>query len=175
MRNTDCYAVGVRVVAHAIGCCALGLVLSSILLVKVSAQQAAPSDAAAHLLNEAEYAPIAAPAIAQQGQTMPAPVNRRLPQVPLKALLIGTLGADVITSLISLNGGAHEANPLVLSTQPAPFIAQAMAWGAAEMWILNKVSKRHPRLATTLAYVQIGGSIGASIQNGLVIRRQRMR
>ena len=51
MRNTDCYAVGVRVVAHAIGCCALGLVLSSILLVKVSAQQAAPSDAAAHLLN----------------------------------------------------------------------------------------------------------------------------
>jgi hypothetical protein len=175
MRNTGCYAVGVRTVAHAIGCCALGLVLSSILTVKVSAQQAAQSDAAAHVPNEAEYASIAAPAIAQPARTMSAPANRRLQQAPLRALLLGTLGADVLTSLISLNGGAHEANPLVLSTHPAPFIAQAVAWGAAEMWILNRVSKRHPRLAKTLAYVQIGGSLGASIQNSLVIRRQRMR
>ena len=175
MRNTGCYAAGVRTVAHAIGCCALGLVLSSILTVKVSAQQAAQSDAAAHVPNEAEYASIAAPAIAQPARTMSAPANRRLQQAPLRALLLGTLGADVLTSLISLNGGAHEANPLVLSTHPAPFIAQAVAWGAAEMWILNRVSKRHPRLAKTLAYVQIGGSLGASIQNSLVIRRQRMR
>ena len=173
MRNTDGYAVGVRTVAHVVGCCALGLVLSSLLLVRVSAQQAIPSDAAAHLSNDATDASIEAPVVAPQSQTKQRPVNIRLPQAPVQALLMLTLGTDVITSLVSLEGGAREANPFVLSTHPAPFIAQAVAWGAAEMWILNKVSKRHPRLAKTLAYVQIGGSIGASIQNGLVIRRQR--
>jgi hypothetical protein len=67
MRNTACYAVGVRPLAHAIGCCVLGLVLSSILTARVSAQQSALSDAAALVPNEAEYASIAAPAIAQPG------------------------------------------------------------------------------------------------------------
>jgi hypothetical protein len=175
MRNDDCY-VGVRTVGYALGGCALGLVLFSVSLVRVSAQQVTPPDAAAaHLLNDAEHASIAAPVVAEQREMAQAPLNTRLPQAPVKALLIATLGTDVITSLVSLEGGANEANPFVLSTHPAPFIAQAVAWGAAEMWILNKLSKRHPRLAKTLAYIQIGGSIGASIQNGLVIRRQRMR
>ena len=89
MRKTDGCAVGVRTVAHAIGCCALGLVLSSIMLVTVSAQHAALFDAPAHMLNEGEYASIAAPAIAQQGQTTPAPVNMRLPRVPLRAFSSG--------------------------------------------------------------------------------------
>ena len=174
MSNDDC--VGVRRVAHALGGCASVLVLLSFALVRVSAQTVIGPDAAvAHLINEADHASIAAPAVAQQSQTKQALVNTPPPRAPVRALLIVSLGTDVITSLISLDGGAHEANPLVVSTHPAPFIAQAVAWGAAEMWILNKVSKRHPKLAKTLAYVQIGGSIGATIQNGLIIRRQRMR
>jgi hypothetical protein len=174
MKNTDCY-VGLRTVAHVLGGCASGLVLLSLALVRVSAQQVtAPDAASAHLPNAAEHASIAAPVVAQQSQTTQAPVNTRLPQAPVKALLIAALGTDVITSLVSLEGGAHEANPFVLSTHPAPFIAQAVAWGVAEMWLVDTGAKRHRRLATSVAYIPIGGSIGASIQNGLVIRRQRI-
>jgi hypothetical protein len=176
MRNADCHAVGFRTVAHLLGGCASVIVLLSLACARVSAQQVTDLDAAAaHLINAAEHASIAAPVAGQQSPTTQAPANATLRQVPVKALLIVTLGTDVITSLVSLEGGAHEANPFVLSTHPAPFIAQAVAWGAAEVWILNKLSKQHSKLAKTLAYIQIGGSIGASIQNGLVIRRQRMR
>ena len=81
-------------------------------------------------------------------------------------------GADVTTSLVAFDAGAYEANPLVLSEKPAPFIAQAVIVTVAETWALNKLSKKHPKLAKGIAYALVGVSIGASINNGFVINRQ---
>lgn len=74
-------------------------------------------------------------------------------------------GADMGTSLAAFHRGAGEANPLVVSTQPAPFVAQGVAVVVGESYLLNKLSKKHPKLARGLALVSISGSSAAAIHN----------
>ena len=125
-------------------------VLSSLLLVKVSHSRRHHPTPQRTCSTEAEDALIAA-AIAQQVSDASA-CEQAAPK-RLSKPHHWDAGADVITSLISLNGGAHEANPLVLgATHPAPLLLRPWLPRKCD---LNKVSKRHPRLATTLAYVQI--------------------
>lgn len=73
--------------------------------------------------------------------------------------------ADTATSLVAFSRGYGELNPLVVSTQPAPFIAEAAAATALEVWALHRIARHHPRLARGLALVQIGASTGVSINN----------
>lgn len=88
-------------------------------------------------------------------------------------LLIVALGhgADMTTSLMSFHRGAYEVNPLVLSERPVPFLIEGTATAAVEIWALNKLSKKHPKLAKTLSYIQIGGSSAAAVNNMQVYRR----
>jgi hypothetical protein len=89
----------------------------------------------------------------------------------LLLLIILSQGTDVSTSLVAFHRGATELNPLVLSTKPAPFIAEGVLFTGAEMYLLKKLSKHHPKLAKTLGYVQVGGSFGATANNINVIRK----
>jgi hypothetical protein len=78
---------------------------------------------------------------------------------------------DISTSLIAFDKGGSETNPYVISTKPAPFIAEGAVFTVAEDLILLKINKHHPKVAKTLGYIQFGASIGASINNVVVIRR----
>lgn len=91
----------------------------------------------------------------------------------MKAILLAlalSQGADIGTSVTAFHYGATELNPLIISTKPAPFLAQTTGFVIGEIYFLNKLSKHHPKLARTLGYVQIGGSSAAAIHNAQVIR-----
>lgn len=94
---------------------------------------------------------------------------------PLLIVMLLGQGADVATSLMGFHRGATELNPFIVSTQPAPFIAQAVGFGIAETLILKKIHKNHPKLANTLGMIQIGGSTAASINNIQVYREMGRR
>lgn len=82
-------------------------------------------------------------------------------------------GTDVATSLDAFHHGARELNPYVISQKPVPFVAQAAVFTVVEVMLLQKIAKKHPKLAKTLAYVQLGGSTAASVNNIIVSRRLR--
>ena len=82
-------------------------------------------------------------------------------------------GADAGSSLYAFHRGAVESNPLILSQSPAPFVAQMAGQAAAEMWILSRLSKDHPRAAKTLAWVTIGVRGSVAAHNVSVARGQR--
>jgi hypothetical protein len=72
---------------------------------------------------------------------------------------------------MAFHRGGYETNPFVISEKPIPFIAEAVVFSTIETVVLNKLSKKHPKLAKTLSYVQIGGSTAASINNVAVYKR----
>src|ERR1043166_7856559 len=84
---------------------------------------------------------------------------------PLIIALILGHSADATTSLVAFQKGLREVNPLVISTKPAPFIAEISAVAVGESWWLTHLSKKHPRVAKGLALAQIGGSALVSIHN----------
>jgi len=96
----------------------------------------------------------------------------------MKELLLAMVlaqGTDVTTSLIGFSHGATELNPLVLSTKPAPFIAEAAIASAAEVYLLNKLSHKHPKWAKGLSYLAIGSHSAASVNNIIVTQRLKAR
>lgn len=92
----------------------------------------------------------------------------------MKELLLVMLlsnGADLVTSQMAFHRGAYEANPLVVSEKPVPFLVQGISFSVAEYFFLKRLSKKHPKWAKTLAMIQIGGSTAASVNNGIVYSR----
>lgn len=93
----------------------------------------------------------------------------------LLVLMALAQGADIGTSIGAFHLGAREQNPLIISTQPAPFIAQTVAMDAAKMLLLQKLSHAHPKLAKGLSYLQIGASSAAATNNAVWIHRLNQR
>lgn len=92
---------------------------------------------------------------------------------PLLIVLMLGRAADATTSLAAFHYGAIERNPLVISTQPAPFVAQTVLETAGEVWVLRKIAGKHPKWAKTLAVAQIAASFTVASLNARDVPRQR--
>lgn len=97
----------------------------------------------------------------------------------MKVLLFTFLfakGADTSTSLVAFNHGAIEANPLILSSRPAPFVAQMAIGAAGELWLIRKLNHAgHPKWARVIGWSMTGASIAASAKNLRVIQQANRR
>lgn len=89
-------------------------------------------------------------------------------------LIVLALGrmADMSTSLVGFQAGAYEANPLVVSSRPVPFVSQVMLETAGETWMLSRLAEHHPKWAKGLALIQIGASATVSVMNARTIAQQ---
>jgi hypothetical protein len=84
-------------------------------------------------------------------------------------------GADTASTLHATRYGGVEANPLIVSTQPVPFIAQMTLASIGEIYLLNKLKQKKPKLAKILTYISFSVSSGASINNMRVAAEMKRR
>ena len=104
----------------------------------------------------------AAPARAQSTE---APAANGAPDRPSKLQLllateIALHSADMISTAytLQLSGSAREGNPLLarFSNHPAALIAISGGVNLLQIYTINKVSRRHPKLAAAWALILIG-------------------
>lgn len=74
---------------------------------------------------------------------------------PLLIALAIAHGADAVTTLTAMQGGAHEGNPL-LPRQPVALVAVIAAETIVQLVVLERLSRQHPTLARNLGLVAFG-------------------
>ena len=117
-------------------------------------------------------------AYAQPNAAAPA-VDVARPQ-SLKLLLTteaGLHGADMVTTVYDLRLGRNvrDGNPLLapLSGRPAALVAVSSAANVLQVYTINKVSRRHPKLAVAWSLILIGTEAIAVTNNLRIAGRLR--
>jgi len=89
---------------------------------------------------------------------------------PLLLTLAILHGADVATTQVVLKQGGIELNPVVPQQRAANLLVGSAA-SAADVWILHKLSAKHPKLAKAIAFTAIGVEGWAVAHNATQIQR----
>jgi hypothetical protein len=101
-----------------------------------------------------------------------APATVSAQKIP-EGWLAAAYAADSASSLYAFHYGAGEANPLVLSTKPFPFLVQNISHYSLERWALKRLAKNHPKLARVSAWASVSVRAAVVVNNVWVARRQR--